>query len=223
MNDEKIQKYEKRLWDFSKADESEWERITENPELHVAVYRLQMEYGFPLSGVRAMVDWMGWSEPIEIDKEKGELIFGFRGMRRQELDQKLKLLEKEFDISNRWSDSLRSWVMTGGERPTFLRFGFPDIRCQKKDGKLILELIITPETDLDNPLIQDYIKKFQEWFKEVPPMPELMRGHKTKLDWRPVWEWEKHHPDVTREGIARMLHHNYDYIKKALERLDKEK
>jgi DNA-binding transcriptional MerR regulator len=220
MDDKKTQKYEKRAWGFLEADISEWQRITENPILRAAVCRLQMEYGFPLSDVRAVMDWMNWLEPIEIDKEKGELVFGFYGMRRQELDQKLKHLEKEFDISARWSDSLRSWVISGREGPNTLRLGLPGINFHKEDGKLIPNLIVTPETDISNPLVIEMIKIFQEKFNDPPPQPQAIKDSHNKMDWRPVREWRKRHPDVPYKDIARMLNYNLTTIKRALKNSD---
>ena len=100
--------------------------------------------------------------------------------------------------------------------------------AQYVNGKFIRhELIITPETDLENPMVLNYIKDWQQWaitnsnetIADRPPQPHKIRGS-TKKDWRPLWEWALRHPQVTRKEISKMLKINYTEVKRKLEELD---
>jgi hypothetical protein len=77
MSKSREEKSEKRAWGFANADEVEWQRHIENPDLRSEVERIQRNYGFPItSGInhisaKEVVAWMGWDEPITINEITG--------------------------------------------------------------------------------------------------------------------------------------------------------
>ncbi len=92
----------------------------------------------------------------------------------------------------------------------------PEIHPVKGVGNAI---IITPETDIDNRIVIDFIKKWQRetiLSKEMPPIPT------TKNDWMLLWEWEARHPSSNRKDIAQIIGKSYVNVKRKLESIDKE-
>lgn len=220
-----ISKAEKRAWDFSKADFSEWNRVTENPGLNSEVIRLRESYGLPLDCVHISQcgDWLGWDEPLGFDLAGEIVTIGEKSRRREQLFTEVRELMARFDIPDKFNISIQNWVILGRRVLGYANLGFPTEQgYQSKDGKWIHELIITPETDLGNPLVIEYINYWQSHFAQKPPQPKPLASHPRKLDWRPVWEWRNRHPQVTDREIAEMLNRNRVAVSRALERLDKE-
>lgn len=216
------EKAETRARGFASADRVQWERLIKNPELIAEIHKLQGRYGLPLSSNRKVMDWMDWYEPIEINKSTGELIFGEHGKRRERLRHEVKELAQRFRIPREFYDSLHSMVIRETKYLNYMSMGFPEFRhFRAESGEWRHEWIITPTTDLGNPLVLKVIRDWQAKYWDMPPQPQLTMGSK-KLDWRPVREWEARHPDVTRKQIAKMLSRDYTDVKKRLEALDKE-
>jgi hypothetical protein len=74
-----------------------------------------------------------------------------------------------------------------------------------QDGNWKWQCIITPETDLTNPMNIHLIQEQQKAWAGDPPQPAKDKNNPRKLDWRPVYEWHKRHPLFTLEEIARKL------------------
>jgi hypothetical protein len=219
------EKTEKRILGFISANRVEWERITENPELRADIIQMQNEYGFPLEcNPQEMSDWLGWTEPIDVDKNTMEMIFGSLGQRREKLFKEIKELVDKYNIDPKWIDELKLWVINDSIGwHSGIIIGLPSYTLRKNDeGKWTVEIIITPETDLEYPKVIEGIKILRAKYRIPPPQPQSTRGNPRKLDWRPVWEWRKRHPSVTYEEIAKQLDRAPDSVRKALERLDKE-
>lgn len=226
--DEKI---EIRVHGFINADIVEWQRHTENPDLVREVKKTQKSYGLPVPitrgvkhiSARDVFDWMGWREPVDIDTTTGELILGPKSQRREKLRSVVNDLMIRFEIPSKFYDSLHSMVVVGDERLHKLSAGFPSFSFRKDtNGKLVHMCTITPETDLGNPVVLDFIKQWQVLHRDEIPSPQPMRGDKRKLDWRPVWEWRNRHPDVSDVEISKKLGKNRVTVSRAFEKLDKE-
>lgn len=213
-----------RFLGYEGANRVEWERYLENSELMTEVKAIQKKYGLPLPTIQDVIGWMDWLEPIDINREKGELIFGKHGLRREKLLKDLDDLRKKYDIPSIYKRFLQRLVTTRDK--SFLSGGynpFPELRSRMgKDGKRIFECLITPETDFENPLVIELIKRWQLENGASPPQPVLMRGDKRKLDWRLVWAWHKRHPDVTITEIAKSLSYNRVTVSRELNKIEKE-
>lgn len=222
-------KAEERYSSYVAADRVERQRLFENTELLKEVKKLQVDFGLPLdpqgkvypSG-KQIADWYGWDEPIEVDKSGRKVIYGPKGQRRERLKKEIKALAKRFNIPNKFLSSLKNLVVANNYGYQLFSAGFPSIRFDKdRDGNLVQELIVTPETDLGNPIVLEFIRDWQKDQLDTLSCPQpIMRGR--RLDWRPVWEWKKRHPDVTYKEIAPHLHRNSTNVRKALAALDKE-
>jgi len=211
---------EERISGFMEADKMEWERIISNSELRKAILVIQSKYGLPIPANR-LFSWYGWEEPFDIDRQTGKLIFGELGQRREHLEEDVKKIAHIFNVPDKWVSSLDRMITLGGNFPDHLGAGFPSFQAIKENGRFKFECIITPETDLGNPLVLYIIKQWQANNKNEPPQPQKMRGNTRKLDWRPVWEWRKRHPGVTIEEIAKLLGRNRVTVNRALMSLDK--
>lgn len=97
--------------------------------------------------------------------------------------------------------------------------GFPSGRWYRKNGKPYHELIIDDQVDVANPIIQAYILQMQKGF-DAPPKPLPMKNDRRKLDWRPVWEWHKKHPEIGMNDLARLLGYERSYLSRKLNELE---
>lgn len=213
MSKKKPEKWEKELWDRADADQLEWERLSENPNLKAKIREIQFRYGFPLS-YKHSLEWFDWLEPIEFDKEAGMLIIGPHRQRYNRLDQEIKDLAKQFDIPDRWHMSLFNLIVSNRNGPDSIRMGFPDIEYDKKTGKLLPK--ITSDTAVENPIVQDEIKLIKDMYRDPPPQPQKSKDNHGRLDWRPVYEWKLRHPGVTYAEIAKMLYRSHTYVRSKL-------
>jgi hypothetical protein len=210
------EKYRKRLEDIWSANQSEWERrFSENQEFKSDLRSLQTRFNIPLDSHQSITDWF--------DSQSHETLFEF--------SEEVKALSDKYDIGTKWTNRLWNEIwnydaiikeQTGLERYKGWA-GFPKWRAFRNGDETIHELIITPETDFENPLVVEFIKSWQRSRRDVPPMPVPSRKKPNQLDWRPVWEWRKRHPNVIHNQIAEMLDYHPVTVRRALANLDKEK
>ncbi len=214
-----------KLWErannFGNSELVEGKRLIENPELKSAILKIQTKYNLPLHIEKNVIffespiytSWMGWEasdKKTKIEKDK----------RRKKISQEVKELMDKFKIRSVYFGSLFNTILIGDDFPSYQTKGFPTFKYRpNEDGEWVHECIITPETDLKNPLILDTIKQWQAGRIKKPPLP--IKNGKVK-DWRPVWEWKNRHPDVSDREIAEMLHVNRVTVSRALEKLNKE-
>jgi hypothetical protein len=100
--------------------------------------------------------------------------------------------------------------------------GGPKRQVRRENGKLIWEIVITPDTDIESPDVQEEIKLMQ-LHDDPPPNPNPVPGNKHgKLDWRDVWEWNLRHPTISRRELAKLLNRDYQDVKRKLGKLDQE-
>lgn len=193
----------KRLEEHGNANIAEYRRLTdENTELQRDLAGLRAQYGFPFADGIELARWM----------EEHPLAF-------EEARNALDALIQKHRIPRRWQDNL--WfsltIKWGGQS---FSMGFPHAEISFMDGKKVTRFVVDSSTDLRNPLVQEYMAAECQ-SEEMPPRPQKMKG-KRALDWRPVWEWSKRHPDVTRAEIARRLNYDRTTVSRKLEELDAE-
>jgi hypothetical protein len=209
---------EKQAWDRAHADVSEWKRLRETPGLAKAVHAMQLAHGFPLPS-KELEKWMGEDEPFEYDADRDEVTWGPRAKRGLELHRQIGKLATQFGLRKEHIRSLTDWITEEREGPIVKSFGLPRVRITRMGDQQGVEIIITPEIDIDDPTVREYILQFQERFRETCPQP-LQDGR--KLDWHTVWEWGKRHPRVSRAEIADLLHRDRSYVSRKLAELDEE-
>lgn len=230
MHKKQDEKFKRRTRAFANADTVEWQRHIENPELINELKKIRDRNDLPIQirgtkhiAAKEVLDWMGWNESIKVNKSKGELILGAKAQRREKVRSEVSELMVRFGIPRKYFDALHQMVLIDNKGLHRWDVGFPSFRARKdENGKLIYQCIITPETDLGNPAILDFIKRWQVLQRDAIPHPQPMRDNKRKLDWRPVWEWRNRHPDVSDAEIAKLLGKNRVTVSRSLEKLDKE-
>jgi hypothetical protein len=197
MTKKKSDKVEASVKGFSIAGQVEWDRLTENPEFLQEIRRLQVKYTPPYQGENL----------YEILERLSDDVFDL-----------CKKLGAGYYIYEAVHEMVAS---RSAEPPALGLVHFPEIRQYEIEGKIYQEIIITPDTDLTNPDVIDYIRGWQSSQRRKPPMPLPKRENSRELDWRPLWEWSMRYPDISREEIARMLNYNPDVLRRKLRDLDK--
>jgi len=205
----------KRLFGIGDADRSEFQRLfKENKELRLELLDLRTRHGIVYED---FYEWLRWLENLNLEQ-------------LGKLSEDIKSLMKKYRIDDKWSGKFwrevwnvkklrgkqiksRPGYETGG--------GFPKVRVKAdvKEGKNISvsELVITPEVDIENPLVIEFIKTWQRHYRDPPPKPQRIPGNsKGKIDWRPVVEWLLRHPDVTQDEAAHLLGYHPTYFRKKL-------
>jgi hypothetical protein len=209
-----------RANNIGNAELLEFQRYIENEALREDVYKLQTKMSLPLSLKSNMVffedpiyiHWMGWDE-------SNKTIRSEKIKRNKKVTKEVRKILDKYQIPPHFFGSLFSFVVRGEQVHTYQTKGFPDFRYYRhEDGDWKHECIITPETDLGNPLVLDNIKEWQEKCRTNPPAP--IKIGRTK-DWRPVWEWRNRNPGVPDHEIAKMLKLNRVTVSRALTQLDK--
>lgn len=217
----------KREEAIAKADQVLFNRIFQSEEFKSEVKQIRQKFGLPLPSRGDLFEWRGENEPnfgIIGTTESGEPILGQRRRRSEEFNWELAALAKRIGIRKNFFAYLREFVMFDTTwMPVYFGMGYPTItRRMKEDSTFFEEMIITPDTDIDNPKVINYIKDWQIQQRDAPPEPKLSESNRKKLDWRPVWEWEKRHPSVTRKVIAKMLNRDAVSVRRELENIDEE-
>ncbi len=209
-----------RANNFGNAELLEFQRYIENKTLREDIRKLQAKVSLPLSlkGDKVSfedpiyVDWMGWEEPNKTIKNE-------KIKRNKKVVREVKKILDKYHIPPHFFGSLHSFVVTGEQVYTYQTKGFPEFKYYRHaDGNWKHECIVTPETDLGNPLILENIKEWQNSCRTNPPAP--IKIGKTK-DWRPVWEWRSRNPGVSDHEIAKMLKLNRVTVSRAMAQLDK--
>jgi hypothetical protein len=91
------------------------------------------------------------------------------------------------------------------------------------EGNWEWRCIITPETDLTNPIYLKMIQDQQKQYTGDPPKPIKDKMKPRKLDWRPVYEWYKRHPLFTIEEIAKKIGYPAHRVRLKLAELESKK
>jgi hypothetical protein len=189
---------------------SEWQRtVVENPEFVAAIQQLRQSLGLPVSGFVAFVRWLDNTDP-EV---------------RQQLRKAIEELIQKHNVRKEWAEAIWNRVIGGDDFPLGPRLstGLPWVRGWHDGERFRDELVIDEDVDLENPIVQDYIKQLRDAIRSTPPMPQPSKDNPRKLDWIPVWEWSKRHPDVEVNELARMLGYRREYLSRKLSEVEAER
>ncbi len=208
-----------RANNFGNAELLEFRRYLENQVLKDEVNKIRAKTFLPLylkSGKvffedPIYVNWIGSHESNK--KAKSEKV-----KRVRKVVKSVRKMLIKYGIPAHFFGSLLNFVLIGEQIHTYQTKGFPQFTYNRhEDGEWRHECVITPETDLGNPLVLENIKEWQKTHKNKPPFPVKIGRRK---DWRPVWEWRNRNPGVRDIEIAKMLGLNRVTVSRALNNLD---
>jgi len=176
-----------------------WDRISRDPDFLEARRRIQARYGLPLPyDIRTegekWLDWMGIeAEPASKQAKRGRAFL-----------KDLHDLFRKFQVPEAWQPDFIAEIAGLASEES----GRPKFNLYKdSEGNWKWECVITPETDLTDPLILESIQRGQKEYAGNPPPPARDKKHPRRLDWRPVYEWHKRHPLFTIAEIAKKIKH----------------
>jgi hypothetical protein len=142
-------------------------------------------------------------------------------MRRKAIEE---LMQKHL-VHKKWFGAVWNRVIGGDDffiGPSF-SLGFPSGRWWREGDQVIHQLVFDEYVDWKNPIVQDYIEQMRGGTLSTPPRPQRSKDNPRKLDWIPVWEWWKRHPDVEVNELARMLGYARSYLSRKLNEVEAEK
>jgi len=181
-----------------KSGVSLWDRIVNDSNFIKIKRELQARYRLPLPyDIRlnnpAWIEWMGYNEKPTSKKAK----------RGQAFLSDVQALFKKFEVPDSWHRDFIAEIAGSSSGQSLEVLSSPKFEFYKDiEDNLKWRCIITPETDLTNPLHLEMIQTQQKLYAGDPPQPIKDKNNKRKLDWRPVYEWYKRHPLFTLEEIA---------------------
>ncbi len=212
----------RRIQDRLDANRSEGERLLENQELMAEVKRLQREYGLPFgSDAESKRYWEVLTNDGKVETETGQVALGPAFDRHAKLINQLRLLFTKYALPDRLYDALWGLVFLGRPGVQYGGGAFPAAPFPKYGERETPHLLIYPDTDIDNPMVLQYIRDWQASRREQPPGPKTIPGSR-KVDWRPVWEWHKRHPDVTLRQLAKAISRDPSYVRRQMSLLEEE-
>jgi hypothetical protein len=195
-----------------------WERIMTDPKFLKAKREIQTQYGLPLPydirlENKKWLDWIGIGEkPTNPRAKRGRAFL-----------KEVRALFKKFEIPEAWQYDFIADIAGVASGNTFEEWSSPKFNVYRDaDGIWKWECIITPETDLTNPLILQLIQRGQKEFAGEPPQPAKDKSRPRKLDWRPVYEWHKRHPLFTIEEIAKKINYAPQAVKRKFTELEED-
>ena len=172
------------------VDEIELQRIIEDRILQRDMMKLNQKYRFPHKNWWDFYDW--YFEDKEGRKFRSDL---------------MQLFEKH-SIPRKWQENIRAKITKVGFE-IIHAYEFPQVSYNRNGD---VEINITRDTDLSNPLVLNYIKHVQK-LSLKPPEPKYVGR---KLDWAPLYEWKIRHPFVTNKDIAKALSLSEGYVRRKL-------
>jgi hypothetical protein len=187
--------------EYIKGGMSYWERINHNPDFVKAKRKLQARYGLPL--------------PFDIFRQNNKGWRDWLKKRGREFCRELKSLFDGFGIPDEWRDDLLGVIAGTPFGHSLEVSGHPMFEIYRSNGGWEWRCIITPQTDLTNPLILELIRDQQKLYASPPPKPERDKNNPRKTDWYPVYEWHKTHPLFTIREIADSIGYEYQTVRKA--------
>lgn len=222
---------DKREEGILQAEKAQFNRIFHSAKLKDEVKNLQRRFGLPVPSRAAYLEWRGDDDPnfsVLGYNELGEEILSERGDRSQKFDKELEELAKRLGVHKNFYGYFRELAIYGSSNygtlfPIPFEMGYPEARTtREKNGDFVREMIITPETDIDNPLVIEYIRAWQREHRDIPPQPEPLENKPRELDWQPVWEWHMRHPSVKIYQLAEMLKYEPATIRRKLAEVDEQ-
>ncbi|HET9909019.1 MAG TPA: hypothetical protein VFQ23_20390 [Anaerolineales bacterium] len=195
------QPVERKMDEKIKGGISLWDRITNDPEFMKLKREIQARYGLPLNyDIRLNnQDWSNWLG--DDDRPSSQ-----KSKRGQAFLDDVTALFKKFQIPDAWHNDLFAEIAGRSYSTAEEIWGTPKFEIYRDgDGNWKWQCIVTPETDLTNPVNLHLIKEQQKAWAGDPPKPVKDKSNQRKLDWRPVYEWYKRHPLFTVEEIAKKI------------------
>ena len=195
--------HNKRQEDREMADRAEWERLTGDPELKTELHKVRARNDLPLPNLGQVWEWfdrIGNKKWLQFDKE-------------------LNQLRKGFGIGDEWGQAFLYLVLLLEPHPFLIRrrggiVARPPIEGVRSRWRLDIS---DPSVDVNDPHFAYLVRQFRErLLKDLPPQPQPMKDNPRELDWRPVWEWKKRHPEVPNREIAEMLDRKHQTVRKKL-------
>ena len=193
MGQKEEKKAERKAADYMAGSELHWERLKSNRELQADIRSLQIRWNMPFPDNFTMAQWIKW---IDSDLDRFSRF-------SKDVDQ---MVEK-YSVPKVWRSDIEYLIRAGKNGWHTVPMGTPKSRfsIDPKTREQKIEIIITPETDLTNPLVIFIIQQMQKNFTGDPPKPICDQNNPRKSDWRPVYEWHKYHPLFTEEEIAEKI------------------
>lgn len=213
------QQAERKMDERIKGGVSLWERINNDPDFIRAKHEIQARYGLPLPydirlNSRKWTRWIGYEEkPTSQAAKRGQAFLS-----------DVRALFKKFEVPEAWHDDLIAEIAGRSYYHSLEPWSSPKFELYKdNEGNWKWQCIITPETDLTNPMILDLIQRQQKNYAGDPPKPIKDKNNPRKLDWRPVYEWHKRHPLFTLEEIAKKIGYPPHRVRLKLSELESKK
>ena len=207
---------ERKMDEGIKGGRSLWDRITNDPEFIKVKHEIQARYGLPLNydirlNNHEWIRWMGYDEkPTNKASKRGKAFLS-----------DIHALFKKFEVPDSWHDEMIAETAGRTYGPSLEAWNSPKFEIYKdQDGNWKWQCIITPETDLTNPMNIKLIQEQQKAWAGDPPRPTKDKNNPRKLDWRPVYEWYKRHPLFTLEEIAHKIGYPVHRVKLKLSELE---
>ena len=212
------QQAERKVNERLKGGLSLWDRIINDPEFKKRKRVLQTRYNLPLDfdmrlDYNEWLRWIGYGEmPTSRNAKRGKAFLA-----------DVHILFKKFEVPESWHDDFIGEIWGKPRyRNSADSWSFPKFELTPgAEGNLKWRCIITPETDLTNPMILSMIQEQQKEHAGNPPKPIKDILNPRKLDWRPVYEWYKRHPLFTHEEIANKIGYSSQTVRRAFAKLEK--
>jgi hypothetical protein len=194
-----------------------WDRIHRDPRFLAAKRSIQVRYGLPLPydirlNHRQWLEWQGRAgRPSTWNVKRGKAFA-----------KDIHDLLKRFEVPEAWHIDFIAEI-AGVPSDAFKDAGSPKFNYyQAENGDWKWECIITPETNLTNPRILEFIQSQQKEFADLPPKPAKTPGNSRTLDWRPVYDWHKRYPLFSIEEIADKIEYAPETVRRKLREFEGE-
>jgi hypothetical protein len=203
-----------QLNEIAAANLSEWKRtVEENQGLQQELRVLRAKYGLPIS----RSEFHKWYSSIEGSDEN-------QRQHKEQFYEDVVKLAKKYELNmQKWGNPFIYLVVLGEVGPIFLESGYPSVAVSiDEEGRIFQRIEPTLDTAISNPIIQQFmasIHKSNVLTLDPPPQPQKEpRGR--GIDWRPILEWSKRHPDFSLKEIAQILGFSYGTVRNRLSSLD---
>lgn len=210
------QQADKKINERIKGGISYWERLNSDPDFIKAKREIQARYSLPLPydikiNNKKWLEWLGIDEKPTSQNAK----------RARAFYNDVNSLSNKFDIPQAWRNDIVGAIAGLSVYHSLEVWSSPKFELHKdNEGNWQWQCIITPETDLTNPIMLEMIQSQQKAHAGEPPKPAKDKDNPRKLDWRPVYEWYKRHPLFTLEEIAKKIGYPPHRVRLKLAELD---
>lgn len=214
------QKSEKKAYEKLKSKKSFWERINSDPDFIKAKRNLQARHGLASSFHSEYFRSKNSKAVLIIWKPKEQKVYE---VNQPFLDDAEKLLA-DFSIPLAWhNDFIR--LLAGISVPEIETVDLVSIQFKRdENGNKIWQAVITPETDLNDPMVIETIQRLQRQHAGDPPKPIKDKINPRKYDWRPTYEWYKKYKHLfTIEDIAKKINYTPHRVRLKLAELENDK